>query len=76
MLNKPKSQLKDVLSYIQQCGSITSFEAFEQFHITRLASVIHRLRLCGYNIQTVRVGGVNDYGTYEYALYVYKGKEE
>ena len=74
MNNKPfrkhKSQIKDVLAYIQQCGSISSFEAFEKFHITRLSSIIHRLRKLGYNIITVPVSGKNEYGTYEYALYM------
>lgn len=74
MNNKPfrksKSQIKDVLAYIQQCGSISSFEAFEKFHITRLSSIIHRLRKLGYNIITVPVSGRNEYGTYEYALYM------
>ena len=76
MLNRAKSQIKDVLNYLQECGSITSFEAFEKFHITRLSSIIHRLRSCGYEIKTVPVGGKNEYGHYEYALYKYEGLSE
>lgn len=76
MLNRPKSQIKDVLKYLQECGSITSFEAFEQFHITRLSSIIHRLRKLGYNIVTIPVAGRNDYGYYEYALYQLRDPED
>lgn len=68
-LGKAKSQLKDVLEYMQQHGSITSMEAFEYFHITRLASCIHLLRKYGYEIVTTPVHGRNEYGAYEYALY-------
>ena len=71
---KQKSQIKDVLEYIQRCGSISSFEAWEKFHITRLSSIIHRLRKLGYNIITVPVSGKNEYGTYEYALYMFETK--
>lgn len=66
---KEKSQIKDVLNYLIECGSISSFEAFEKFHITRLASIIHRLRKRGYEIETTPVSGINEYGRYEYALY-------
>lgn len=66
---KEKSQIKDVLNYMIECGSISSLEAFEKFHITRLASIIYRLRKRGYEIKTVPVSGINEYGRYDYALY-------
>lgn len=69
-LGKEKSQLKDVLQYLQMNGSITSMTAFNKFRITRLASCIHRLRKYGYNIETERVFGRNEYGTYDYAKYI------
>ena len=75
MFHKQKSQIKDVLNYMKEAGSISSFEAFEKFHITRLSSIIHRLRKMGYSIITVPVGGKNDYGTYEYAMYVMEAEE-
>lgn len=68
-LGKKKSQLKDVLNYMQKHGSITSMEAFSKFHITRLAVCIHHLREYGYQIKTDTMTGKNEYGSYEYAVY-------
>lgn len=69
-LGKEKSQLKDVLQYLQTNGSITSMEAFNKFRITRLAACIHILRRYGYNIETEKMSGKNEYGIYNYAKYI------
>lgn len=67
---KKKTQIGDVLGYLKKHGSITSMEAFEKFHATRLASIIFRLRKHGYDIRTETCNGANQYGTYQYALYI------
>lgn len=72
-MKKQKSQIKDILAYLQRNGSITSMEAFEHFHATRLAAVIFNLRKLGYSITTEICNGKNDYGTYTYAKYILEG---
>ena len=67
---KKNSQINDILKYLQKNGSITSMEAFEHFHATRLAAVIFQLRKRGHNITTVDCVGRNSYGTYKYAKYI------
>ena len=73
-MKKQKSQIKDILAYLQRNGSITSMEAFEYFHATRLAAVIFNLRKLGYDITTEICNGKNDYGTYTYAKYILEGE--
>lgn len=41
---KPKTQRAAVLMVLQTHGSITSWEAFRDWGITRLASIIHGMR--------------------------------
>ena len=66
---KQKTQWKDVLEHLQKHGSITSMEAWSQYHITRLADVIFKLRKRGYCITTEDCTGKNEYGLYTYANY-------
>ena len=66
---KTKSQIRDVVEYLRANGSITSWEAWEKFHITRLSAIIHRLRLLGYDIYVDCESGKNEYGMYNYARY-------
>lgn len=73
MAKKQKVQWQDILSYMQMYGSITSMEAWDKFHATRLAAVIFNLRNMGYDIETRDCVGKNEYGTYNYAKYVYHG---
>ena len=75
MAKKQKVQWQDILSYMQKYGSITSMEAWSEFHATRLAAVIFKLRQMGYNIETRDCVGKNEYGTYNYAKYEYHGWE-
>ena len=74
-MEKLRSQQKDVLEYLKEHGSITSMQAWEMFHATRLASIIHRLRK-NHIIETRECVGANDYGAYNYAMYVYGGVKE
>lgn len=43
-----------VLEYLQENGTITSWEAIQQFGATRLSSIIFNLRKRGYDIETRR----------------------
>ncbi len=51
MQRERKSQNFQVLQYMEQYGSITSLEAYEDLRITRLASRIHDLKEMGYDIR-------------------------
>lgn len=67
---RKQTQINDILAYLKRNGSITSMEAIEHFHATRLAGVIFRLRKLGYSITTETCNGKNDYGAYTYARYI------
>ena len=41
---------------------ITSYQAYDKYGVTRLSSIIHRLRGDGFNIKSVKENGVNRYG--------------
>ena len=45
-----KTQKEEVLSYLKKHKSITSWEAIQEFHITRLAAIIHDLKYDGNSI--------------------------
>jgi hypothetical protein len=47
-----KSKHKQIEEYLQRVGYITSWQAITLFGLTRLASVISRLRMDGYRIST------------------------
>ena len=57
-----KTQKERVLQYIQDMGSITSWEAIKVFGITRLADVVFRLKKVGYSFSTETVTKTNRYG--------------
>ncbi len=40
-----------VLKHLTAVGCITSWEAIESYHITRLSSIIYRLKAKGYRIE-------------------------
>lgn len=71
-----KSQKSEILAYLKLHKAITSFEAFEMFHITRLASIIFRLRKEGHSIRTEVCAGANEYGNYQYALYILEDESD
>lgn len=73
---KVKTQWKDILEHLQEQGHITSMEAWSQYHITRLAAVIFKLRKMGYNITTYDCVGRNEYGVYNYADYRLEGMSD
>ena len=64
------TQEQKVLNYLKKHGSITSWEAFEHFHITRLSARIYRLRAEGHIIDTVNKTKKNEEGSVtNYAMY-------
>lgn len=66
------TQEKIILGHLQRHGTITSMEAFEKYHITRLAAVIHRLRK-DTDIRTIILYGYDPYGNFmRYAMYELK----
>jgi len=54
-MNKSKKVEK-----VLQNKSITSLEAFEEFHATRLADIVYKMRKRGHNITTemVEINGI------------------
>tara|TARA_R110000824_G_scaffold218869_5_gene405610 strand:- start:9476 stop:9727 length:252 start_codon:yes stop_codon:yes gene_type:complete len=68
------TQKNIILEYLKKNKSITSWEAIQNFHITRVADVILRLRADGHNIETERINGKNSrtLKKVQYARYVYK----
>ena len=56
-----KSKTKQIENYLIKVGRITSLQAFTMFGLTRLASVIFRLRKSGWVISTtiIHEGEVN-----------------
>ena len=71
-MKKEKTQWKDISTHLREHGSITSMEAWDRYHITRLSAVIFTLRKMGYVIETQDCTGANEYGVYRYANYILK----
>lgn len=58
------TQKEMVMKHLKR-KTLTSMEAFERYHITRLAAVIQRLKREGNKIRTI----VNPQGRAHYAIY-------
>lgn len=68
-----KTQL--VKEHLLNHGSITSWEAIEEYGATRLSSIIFNLRKIGYDIETRDIVFQDRYGnTGTYAKYILKGE--
>ena len=74
MAKKRLSQKDVVLQYLKTHKSITSLQAFEKWHITRLAAVIFDLRQLGYNIITAEQTTETKFGACTYAKYTLLNK--
>lgn len=65
-----ESLQKQVLKHLEKVGKISTWEAIEKFHCTRLSAVIFELRKKGHNITTTDVyyqtkdGKLKKYGLY------------
>lgn len=65
------SQVEIVLNDMEQNGSITSMEAFSKYGITRLSSIVYKLRRKGIQIDSVPCTAKNRYGNIcNYAKYI------
>lgn len=56
------TQCQRIIDYMEQFGSISSFEAFADLGIVRLASRIHDLKGQGYNITSEIRSSKNRFG--------------
>lgn len=56
------SQVEMILKYIQENGSITTFESYEELGCTRLPSRIYDLKKLGYDIIEETITKLNRYG--------------
>lgn len=69
------TQIAEVLEHLKKNGTITTNEAWELYHITRLSSVIMRLRV-DYIITTEMQDGTNYKGEpCRYGIYCYWGEK-
>ena len=70
-MSQRNSQIKVIKEYLQAGNSITSFEAFTKFKVTRLSSIIYYLKHNeGLPIKSVNKTGTNTYGNFvHYAEY-------
>lgn len=70
MGEKKITQLELVLMHLERFGTITSFEAFVDYGITRLSAIIYTLRKLGYKIENKMLTTKNRLGNYtSYAKY-------
>lgn len=56
------TQKEKVLRHLRDYGNITSWQAFEEYGITRLSAVIYTLRKSGFNITSFLDTRINRYG--------------
>jgi len=65
------TQAQQVLKHIRYYGKISSLDAFQEYGITRLSAVIHKLKKQGLNITaetkvtTTRLGNKTNYAEYK-----------
>lgn len=70
------SQVGDVFYFLNEGNTLTSFEAWERFGITRLSSVIHIIRKEGYPISTEMKSVKTRYGSTKIAVYSLDKEED
>lgn len=64
-----------ILRHLQDFGSITSWEAIQEYHCTRLSHYIYLLRNKGYEIESKVICSKNRYGdNTHYTKYILKGE--
>ena len=69
-----RGSTREILQYLRNNDYLTSNMAWERWGVTRLASIIHKLRRAGYDIETVRVDTITRFGEHtNYARYILKG---
>jgi ribosomal protein S8 len=69
------TQISDVLTHLQEKGSITSLESIKLFGATRISAIIYVLRKRGYIIDTIIEKGKTRHNRpTQWARYIYKGR--
>ena len=72
-----KTQKDRVLDHLKEQGTITSWEAIQNYGITRLSEYIRQLRLDGYMIASNWTENINRYGDkVRYVICELKEKEQ
>lgn len=69
--HSPKTKTGQVLAHLQGQGSITSWEAIQNYRATRLSAIIFNLRDEGYKIESKNESKDGTHWT----RYIYKGKK-
>lgn len=71
---KRVTKTQKVLNHLQKYGSITSWEAIDNYGATRLSAIIYNLRK-HYNIESLDRTGTDRYGNEAtFTKYIYCGK--
>ena len=69
------TQEKAVLLHLKRYGSITSWDAIQEYGATRLSAIIYNLRHDGWDIETTDLTVKNRYGnSTTVAKYILKGE--
>lgn len=69
------TQCEMILKHMEECGTITSWEAMQEYNVIRLASRITDLKKAGYPIRREMVTLKNRYGeTVTFARYSLSGR--
>ena len=67
---------KQILQHLKTHGSITSWEAIEQYGATRISAVIFNIKKKHY-VESERIPHIDKYGNQTaYVRYVYKGEKK
>lgn len=76
-MSKKAKQMRRVLNYLEDFGSITRGEAMTDLGVANLTAVISSLRKRGVDIETTMAAGKNRYGeTVRYAVYSFQEKKK
>ena len=71
-ISEVKTQREMVMYHLQKDSYITSIEAFRDYGITRISSIIHNLRKEGYEIVSIPITTTNRFGnSVVYSKYQY-----
>ena len=61
-MNAKYTHKKLIMFHLETIGSITPMDAWDKYHITKLATRISELRREGHDIVGIRIDTVNQYG--------------
>ena len=61
-----------ILQHLKRAGHITAIEAIDRYRITRLSSIIMRLKKRGHYIVSIRHDVTDNMGNRNFAEYIYR----